>query len=234
MLYLVGLGLNERGISQDGLEILKKCKKVYLESYTIDLPYSAEKLEKIIKKKIISANREFIESLRFLDEAKKDDVALLIYGSPLFATTHISILQEAKKRKIGLKIIHNASIFNAVGETGLQLYKFGKIASMPNFEADSYIDIVKKNLSIKSHSLILIDIGMDFKNAIGKLTRDSDKNKLKFDKIMVCERLGLKDYRIYYNNIKSLKSLKIRSPFCIIIPSDLHFMEKEILKNFSN
>ncbi|MEK6878727.1 MAG: hypothetical protein AABY22_03920, partial [Nanoarchaeota archaeon] len=63
MLYLVGLGLNEREISLESLEALKKCKKVYLESYTIDLPYSIKKLEEIIKKKInykykLSINKE--------------------------------------------------------------------------------------------------------------------------------------------------------------------------------
>jgi len=29
MLYLIGLGLNERGISKQGLLVLEKCKKVY-------------------------------------------------------------------------------------------------------------------------------------------------------------------------------------------------------------
>ena len=39
MLYLIGLGLNEKGISLEGLEVIKKCRKVYLEEYTVNFPY---------------------------------------------------------------------------------------------------------------------------------------------------------------------------------------------------
>jgi len=96
MLYLIGLGLNEKGISKQGLEALDKCKKIYLESYTVDFPYSIEELEKVIEKKIIPANREKVENLSIVEEAKKENIALLVYGSPLFATTHITLIQEAK------------------------------------------------------------------------------------------------------------------------------------------
>ncbi|HEB47000.1 MAG TPA: diphthine synthase, partial [Candidatus Pacearchaeota archaeon] len=127
MLYLIGLGLNEKGISLDGLEAVKKCEKVYLESYTAEIPYSKEDLEKIIDKKINPADRNFVESLRILGEAKNTDISLLVYGSPLTATTHISLIQEAKKSGVKFEVIHAASILDAAAETGLQLYKFGKI-----------------------------------------------------------------------------------------------------------
>ena len=58
MLYIVGLGLNEKGISKEGLEAVKKCKKIYLESYTVDFPYSMKDLEKVFKKKVIILSRE--------------------------------------------------------------------------------------------------------------------------------------------------------------------------------
>ena len=234
MLYLIGLGLSHDSISKKGLEIAKKCKKIYLENYTAELPYSINEVEKSIGKKITVADREFVECLKFLDDAKKTDVALLIYGSPLTATTHISIIQEAKKRKIKTKIIPNASVFDAVAETGLQLYKFGKIASMPGFGADSYMEIVKANLSIKAHTLILIDIGMDLNTALDRLDKDSDKKGVNIDKIIVCSKLGLQDSNIYYDTVNKLKSSKVGSPFCIIIPSKLHFLEKEFLENFKN
>ena len=154
MLYLIGLGLNEKGISLEGLEVIKKCRKVYLEDYTVNFPYKKEKLEKIINKKIISVNREFVENKidELIKEAKKEDVVLLIYGSPLTATTHISLIQELKKEKIKYEVIHNASILDALTVTGLQIYKFGKISSMPGFEADSFIDIIKENQKINAHA----------------------------------------------------------------------------------
>ena len=153
MLYLIGLGLNEKGISLEGLEAVKKCEKVYLESYTVDFLYPKENLEKIIGKKISISDREFVENLKILDEAKNVDIALLVYGSPLMATTHITINEEAEKRKVGVKVIQAASVFDAVAETGLQLYKFGKIISIPkwqeNYNPESFVNIIKENKDYK-------------------------------------------------------------------------------------
>jgi len=98
MLYIVGLGLDIKGISQQGLEAVKKCERVYLENYTIDFPYSKKELEKTLNKEIISADRDFIESLKIVNGAKEQNIALLVYGSPLMATTHITLIQECKKQ----------------------------------------------------------------------------------------------------------------------------------------
>lgn len=233
MLYLIGLGLSEKGISKEGAEAIKKCKKVYIEDYTVDFPYGIKNLENQFKgKKFIQAGRDIVERNmhKILDEAKKTDVVLLVYGSPLTATTHINFVQEAKKQKIKVRVFHNASVLDAVGETGLQIYKFGKTASMPDFEADSYMEIVRKNLSIKAHSLILIDIGMNFEECLEKLEKDSGKKGIRLGKIIICSRLGNEDSGIYYGKIKELKNKKIKSPFCIIVPGGLHFTEKEFLE----
>lgn len=233
MLYLVGLGLNVDGISKYGLKIVQKCKKIYLENYTVDFPYSKEELRDVIGKKIIPVDRNFVESLKIVDEARKMDVALLVYGSPLTATTHISLIQEAKRCDVRHKIIYNASVLDAIGETGLQIYKFGKIASIPDFEADSFMEVVKQNKSINAHSLILIDIGLEFKDALKQLIKASEKHSIKLKKIVVCQRLGTKNKKIFYGPIEKFKEFTgIKSPFCFIIPSRLHFLEQEILKEF--
>ncbi|MCK4647310.1 diphthine synthase [Candidatus Pacearchaeota archaeon] len=238
MLYIIGLGLNVDGISKYGLKIVQKCKRVYLEDYTVDFPYSKEELEHILGKKIISAGREFVESLKIIDEAKKIDVALLVYGSPLTATTHISLIEEAKKSKIKYKIIYNASVLDAVAETGLQIYKFGKITSMPkwdeknNFSPDSFMEIVRENQSIKAHSLILIDIGLEFQDSLNQLEKAAEKHKIKLKRILVCQTLGTKNRKISYKSIEELKEFEsVRKPYCIIIPGKLHFLEKEVLEN---
>lgn len=237
MLYLIGLGLNIDGISKYGLAVAKKCKKIYLENYTTDFPYSEGELRDVIGKKLYPADREFIESLEIVDEADKMDVALLIYGSPLTATTHISLIQEAKSSGVKYKIIYNASVFDAVAETGLQLYKFGKIASMPkwkeNYSPDSFMEIVQQNQSMKAHSLILVDIGLEFQDALKQLETCADKYKIKLNKILVCQVLGTKNRKISYKNIGKLKEFEnVRKPYCIIIPSKLHFIEKEFLERF--
>ena len=236
MLYLIGLGLNEKSISLEGLEAIKKCKKIYLDTYTVNFPYSEKNLEKIIKKKIISANRDIIESDKLIKEGKKENVALLIYGSPLTATTHITLIEEAKKNKVKCEVIYNASIFDAIAETGLQIYKFGKIASMPkwqkNFTPSSFIEVVKKNLEIDAHSLILIDISLDLKDAIEELEKSAKEYNLKLDKIVICSRMGTKDKKIIYEKPENLKNREIKKPYCMIIPSKLHFIEQEVLEKF--
>jgi len=231
MLYIVGLGLNENGISKQGLEAVKKCKKIYLENYTVNFPYDAKKLEESIGKKVIPADREFVESNIIIPESKKEDVALLVYGSPLTATTHISLIVEARKEKVKCEIIYSASIFDAVAETGLQIYKFGKIASMPKWTASykptSFMEIVRDNEKINAHSLILVDISLDLKDAVKELEESAKIEKIKVGKVVICSRLGTKDKKIIYSEIKNLK--EIAKPYCIIIPSKLHFMEEEVL-----
>ena len=233
MFYLIGLGLNEKGYSREAYDAITKCKKIYVDNYTIEFPYEMKNLEKQFpKEKFILLNREAVEGLEFLGEARKTDVALLVYGSPLTATTHITILKEAKTNKIKTKVIYSASILDAIAETGLQIYKFGKITSMPNFEAESFIGIVKENLKINAHSLILIDINMEYLIALERLEKLLKKNKIETEEIVVCSKLGTEDQKIFYGEIPKLRNKKIEAPFCFIIPGELHFMEKEFLENY--
>ena len=240
MLYIVGLGLNKDGISTFGLALAKKCKKVYLENYTVDFPYTKHQLEEVIGKKIIDADRDFVESLEIIDEAAKLDVMLLVYGSPLTATTHITLLREAKESGVKTKIIYNASVFDAVAETGLQLYKFGKIASIPawnpakNYEPDSFMKIVQENKSSKAHSLILVDIGLEFQDALEQLEKAAKEYKIELKKLVLCQVLGTQNRKISYKTIEELREFSgVRKPYCIILPSKLHFMEKEVLEEFN-
>jgi diphthine synthase len=240
MLYLIGLGLSKEGISYFGLETVKRCKKIYIENYTVYFPYDLKEIEELIGKKVQLADREFVESLKIVDEAKKQDVALLIYGSPLTATTHITLVNEAKQMGIKCRVLYNASIIDAIAETGLQLYKFGKIASMPkwdekkHFTPDSFLDVVKENQSINAHTLLLIDIGLNFDDAMEQLKAAIKKQNVKVEKIVVCQSLGSGSARIFYTHIDQSKSIpRILKPYCIIIPSKLHFVEKQSLEMYA-
>lgn len=237
MLYIIGLGLNAKGISVEGMDAVSRCKKVYLENYTVDFPYSIGELTETIGKKIEPMNREDVENLKIVDEGKKLNVALLVYGSPLTATTHISLIEEAKASGIKYKVIYGSSVIDGVAETGLQLYKFGKIASMPawrkNYEPDSFMEIVQQNLSMKAHSLILIDIGLDIREALSQLEKSAKNHKVKIEKIVLCQSLGTKHQKIFYKSLDELRGFdNVRKPYCIIIPSKLHFVENDFLKNF--
>ncbi len=238
MLYIIGLGLNKNGISKEGLEALSKCKRVYLENYTVDFPYTEHQLEEMIGKKFKVADRKKVEDLSLVDEAEKLNVALLVYGSPLSATTHITLIDECRASGIKYRIVYAASVFDAVAETGLQQYKFGKVASMPkwqkSFEPDSFMEIVKQNLSIDAHSLILIDIGLEFPEALKQLKTAAKNHEINLDKIVVCQALGTKERKIMYRTIEEVEEYSgVLKPYCIIIPSKLHFVEKEVLNGFS-
>lgn len=232
--YIIGLGLNEKGISLEGLEALKKCKKVYLESYTVDFPYKKQELEKVLglKVKIEELNREEVETENFVCEAKKKDIALLIYGNAFVATTHISLLFKCGEEKISYKIIHAASVFDAITETGLQLYKLGKITNITKHESESFFKIIEENKIVGAHSLILLDIGLSVNEALKKLLEIANKRKFKLKEIIVCSRLGTKDAVMKYGSIESLMNQKkeFKLPACLIIPGDLHFVEKDAIE----
>ena len=61
----------------------------------------------------------------------------------------------------------------------------------------------------------------------------SGKSQIKGKKIVVCQALGTRRSKIFYKNFEELGELEnIQKPFSIIIPSKLHFLEKEFLESF--
>ena len=58
--------------------------------------------------------------------------------------------------------MHNASIMNAIGATGLQLYTFGETVSIPYFQEKwrpySFLKKIAKNIEAGFHTLVLLDI----------------------------------------------------------------------------
>ncbi|CAJ0746026.1 9909_t:CDS:2 [Entrophospora sp. SA101] len=162
MFYIIGLGLSdETDITIKGLEAIKSCERIYLEAYTSVLMVSKEKLEEFYDKKLILADREMVESQsdKILSKADKINVAFLVVGDPFGATTHTDLILRARELKIPVKIIHNASIMNAIGACGLQLYNFGQTVSIPFFteswHPDSFYERIKENRSLGLHTLCL-------------------------------------------------------------------------------
>lgn len=239
MLYLIGLGLSWKDLSLKALEALQKCDKIYLETYTSLSDFSKLQLERLLGKKIEALNRKQVEETKpFLKQGLKD-VALLIYGDPLAATTHLEILQEAKKKKIKTQIIHSSSILTVVAETGLQLYKFGKTASIPipekNFNPKSFYDILKENQKIGAHTLFLLDLKpernkyLTVKQAIRILIKLGLKESTK---CIACARLGQPNQVIKYTTAKKLQKINFgKPPYCLIVPAKLNFKEEEFLRS---
>jgi diphthine synthase len=95
-----------------------------------------------------------------LEQAKTDDVAFLVIGDPLGATTHTDLVLRARQLSIPTQIVHNASIITAVGVTGLQLYSFGETVSIPfwteSWKPDSFWDKIAQNKQRGLHTLCLL------------------------------------------------------------------------------
>lgn len=72
------------------------------------------------------------------------------------------MLLRARALGIPSRVIHNASIMNAVGACGLQLYNFGQAVSLVFFtetwKPDSFYDRIKENADLGMHTLVLLDI----------------------------------------------------------------------------
>lgn len=238
MLYLIGLGL-QGDLTREGLTAARKCT-TYLEVYTSFLIIPVQDLEKILKKKITLLTRKDVEETqKFLKEAKTADVALLVVGDPLVATTHAEIIIEARKQNIKTKIIHNSSVYSAVAETGLQLYKFGKTVTVPfpqkGFQPTSFYDIIQKNKCTGAHTLVLLDIQEDQKQYMTPKEAMEILHQLGFQGRIVCiSRLGSDHQAIVYGDIEVLLLLDEEywglPPHCLVVPSSLHFKEEEFLQ----
>jgi diphthine synthase len=248
MIIFIGLGIsNIKDISLRGLEEMKNCEKIYLENYTNFFESNVEEIEKIINKKIEILKREDIEINleKILEEAKNKNIAILVFGDPFFATTHISLKIEALKRNIEVKAIHSSSIFPAICEIGLSCYKFGKIVTIPldsKYKELPYsvYKSIKENKIRNLHTLCLLDLDRE-KNefilpsrAIEKILEAEKKYKENVideeEEIIVVCRLGYENQKIFVNKIKEIiKEDFGKPPFSIIIPSSLSSIEKESL-----
>ncbi|PIN86391.1 diphthine synthase [Candidatus Woesearchaeota archaeon CG10_big_fil_rev_8_21_14_0_10_44_13] len=248
-LYIIGIGLSdEKDITVKGLEIVKKADFVYLENYTSILQCPISHLEKLYGKRIILTDRDMVEKRadEILEKAKTKDVAFLVVGDPMSATTHIDLMLRAKEKDIDVRVIHNASILTAVGITGLQLYKFGKTTSIPfpeNVKAETPYNVIEMNRKNNMHTLVLLDIDVE-KNKFMKvdeairillgIEKNKKKDMITDETSMIgCARLGSDDQFIKAGKAKDLLEVDFgKPPHCLIMPAEMHFMEEEALKEF--
>jgi len=229
------------------LEALNFCEEIYLEGYTSVADFTPLQLQRLLGKPIHVLDRKQVEEdMIFLGDSEVKNAALLIFGDPLAATTHQEILQLAKKRNIETKIIHAPSVFTAIAETGLSLYRFGKVASIPmpipekGFEPESFFDILKGNLSNDAHTLFLMDLRpaenkfLTIPEAIKILLELNKKHKLNLiteDSLVVgCARLGSEN--AFWKAGKAVELSKLdfgNPPYCLIVPAKLNHKEQEYL-----
>ncbi len=244
MLALIGLGLHsEFDLTLRAIEEIKKSDKVYIELYTSKWHGSIKDLEKIIGKKVVELKRKDLEegSSKILEEAKSHKIIILVQGDCLVQTTHISLLEEARKLGIKTRVVHNASIISAIGETGLHIQKFGQYVTIPfpektkGKQPESVFKIIKENKKRGLHTLCLLDViaeedkYMGVNEAIYILLKGRVISKN--EEIVVFAKAGSEDSLIVYDKAENIVKRNIQDiPAVIIIPGKLHFTEKGYLE----
>ncbi|CAK9178428.1 unnamed protein product [Ilex paraguariensis] len=268
MLYVIGLGLgDEKDITLRGLEAVKKCDKLYIEAYTSLLSFGLSSdglstLEKLYGKPVTLADREMVEEKAddILMEACGSDVAFLVVGDPFGATTHSDLVVRAKKLGVDVKVVHNASVMNAVGVCGLQLYRYGETVSIPFFtetwRPDSFYEKIQKNRTLGLHTLCLLDIHvkeptleslcrgkkqyeppkyMTINTAIEQLLENEQRRgEFAYSEDTTCvgfARLGSEDQTIVAGSMRQLQMVDFGTPLhCLVIVGKTHPVEEEMLE----
>ncbi|MBT5042786.1 diphthine synthase [Candidatus Woesearchaeota archaeon] len=242
MFYLIGIGMgDEKDITVKGLEAVKSCDKIFLECYTSkQVDFDIDKMQEFYGKEIIFADRDMVEKNcedEMIMPAREGNVALLIVGSPLGATTHLDILRRADDLDVESTVIDNAGILGAVGIVGMSLYKYGRVITIPkeNEGISSPYEMMVENQKMGLHTLILLDVkneneefnlmtarkGLDYLIKHGLSTSEM---------VVVCGGLGGAKPEIKYGGVGTIFVEK--KPQCIIVPGDMHFMEEECVERF--
>ena len=252
-LYIIGLGLgDEKDVTLRGLEIIKKAKKAWLESYTSVLQCSKSDLENLYGREVILADRNLVEksSDEMLDLAISSDVAFLVIGDPMSATTHVDLVLRAREKGAAVEIVHNTSVMTAVGVIGLELYKYGKTPSIvfpdEKMPIEGHYDAVKENKVRGLHTLCLLDIKMDDEIPKFMTVNEGIKSLLSVEKkrgenvftddtlCIGCARLGCSNMKIKVGTASELLSEDFGKPLhCLIVPGKLHFMEEDAIKQWN-
>ncbi len=254
VLYFIGIGLyDEKDMSLKAIETARECNLLFAEFYTQKMNTTKEKLEKLIGKKITELNRKQVEeqSEIILEPAKTKKVGFLVGGDPFSATTHIALKHEAMQKRIETKVIHGSSIFSAIGEVGLHMYKFGTTITIPFPEKVggklpfSAYDRLKDNKERGLHTLMLLDIDMEQKKIMTanegmkifleiENQRDEDVFTEFIDVIIFARANSEKPLIVYDKVIELIDKDFGETPMVIIVPGSLHFTEKEYLEMLRN
>ena len=248
MLWFIGLGVSGfKSIPNEALDVLSKADIVYLEQFTSPISKSdLTKIKNATKGEFKPAKRWLVEDGKeILKNSKKKKVALLSYGDPYIATTHIELRARAIEEKIKTYSIHAASsLTSMIGECGLHFYKVGRIATiMSEMQLTTPYYVIYKNIIEGNHTVLLLeynqnkDFFLEPNDALKGLleTEEGQRRKVLTDSsyVIVASRIGFKDQTIISGKISTLAQINFgKPPHTIIIPGRLHFTESDALKLF--
>ncbi len=238
---LVSIGLRDHlDLSLKALKEINSSDKVYFESYTMKLDTTLKQLQETVGKTVIPLERRSLEEdvSSILMEAVTKDISILVGGDALSATTHISLLIDAKKQGIETVVIHGASIISAVAESGLSIYKFGRTVTVPLPEkgpVDSVTRTLRENREHGLHTLLLLDLNIPEEEYLyipQALMRIINSDQFPPDTLVVgLARVGSENQMIIADEASKLINLEWgEPPHVLVVPGRLHFLEEEALK----
>jgi diphthine synthase len=249
-LYIVGIGLHPKTLTLEALEAINKADSVYLETYTspgVDEMTSflekirlGEKITRLTRKDVEEQGaREIINKLR-----NGEKVCFLVYGDPFVATTHNALRLEALRLGCRVNYVPGISVYHySISATGLFNYKFGPSVTVVyprwGIKFTSPYMTINENLERGLHTFVFLDID----EKLGPMTPDIAAKLLleastEFEKrnlnensvVLVLERMGGPNEKIYCEKLGGLLNKKWGAPpYSLVIPSKLHFMEKDVL-----
>lgn len=245
MLFLVGLGLSDKDLSMKGVEILAK-SEVYIDNFTSYIPQARiDFIERTSGKKAKLLERSDLEedAKSIVERARNRDVAILTGGDPLMATTHKILFIEAQKLGVKFETVHaTAIIAAAMGESGLDFYRFGQVCTIPawseHYSPTSFFEVIKRNLREGLHSLVLLDYdfkrsrSLEISTAVDTLVKSAfgiGSDFVREDtKIIVMHNVDMDDPTVLYTTIGRARKLHFDSgPTLIIVPAEMSSIEQE-------
>lgn len=246
MFYLIGLGLNPKQITAEAIDAIKSCSKVFFESYTSRYSEgSIAEIEKLTGKRFVELKREGVERgfELILKEGKDENIALLVFGNPLNATTHVQLLLDAEGLGVKMKVVAGISIFDFLGKSGLDPYKFGRTCTIvyqrENYAPESFYDIIEKNHAAGLHTLCLLDIGaendsmMSVSEALGileKIEKKRGKSIMQHAVLVGLYGMGSGNGKVKAGSLNELKRSSYAAfPQSLIVAGQLNDKEKEAL-----
>ena len=239
MIGFISAGFNPpSSFTKEELDFLDKSELILVDTYT-----SPNYIREFGKRELTFVGRDKLENFEWILK-KEGDVSIVIPGDAFSATTHFTIYKEAKLRGIEVKTFHNTSIFpTAATRLGMHLYKIGPAVSLPRFKENfrplSPYEKIFQNFTNGFHTILLLDTEppLGLRDALDELLwMESQVKRGLFSndrEVGIVSNLGTPDERIVYGKIDSLKKQdEIKVPLTIVIPSELHFQEKEALDLF--
>ena len=249
MLWFIGLGISgPDSLSDKTKKIISDADVVYFEQFTSPMKNDeSQKIKEIVKGQFKFAPRWLVEDGKeILDNSKTKNVAMVSYGDPYIATTHIELRTRAIQEKIQTNTVHASSaITSLIGECGLHYYKVGRtVTIMSGIPSSTAYYTIYENLRVGNHTVILLEYNqnenffLNPKDAIQSLL-ESEKEQVR--KVIsdstygvVASRIGQQDQMIMSGSFASLKGLDFGNPpHTIVIPGTLHFTESDALKTLA-